>query len=88
MKYGNKRKKTYALICLIIWYFADKTSYLYHLFPEDASATGRIAALIVYYKRAFKPISPSFAPADMLVGAAASIGDCIGVCNYIYWNYK
>ena len=72
MKYGNKRKKTYALICLIIWYFADKTSYLYHLFPASTSAAGRIAALIVYYKRAFRPISPSFAPADMLVGAAAS----------------
>ena len=67
---------------------SDLQEAMVHGVKGAALLSGRIAALIVNYKRAFKPISPSFAPADMLVGAAASIGDCIGVCNYIYWNYK
>lgn len=57
---------------LLIWYFADKISWLYRM--VDAKNAGmKIYGCMMYFKSAFKNPLPSIHPVDMLVGVAVAL---------------
>ena len=56
---------------ITVWYLGDKAAYLFRQTVPELGAIQRIAACILYLKRAFIPAFPSFYPSDILFGLLA-----------------
>lgn len=62
-----KKKLLLGIPYAVIWYLADKISWLYRHVPGDMTAK-RISNTVLYFNQAFQNRFPSFHIADILAG--------------------
>ncbi|SEQ56730.1 VirD4-like conjugal transfer protein, CD1115 family [Butyrivibrio sp. TB] len=80
---NTTRNKIYLGVLMVIWYLADKGSWLYHQMNPNVDSLTRFLGVFSYYSRAFKNPFPSFSLDDIKTGFIAAF---IAVLIYLAKN--
>lgn len=79
MKPEVKKILILSIPYVIVWYFADKTSWLYRMVPGEMAAY-KIGNVFMRFNEAFANPLPSIHPIDILIGIAGAL-----IVRFIVW---